>query len=43
MNMRSAMQIVAFAGPAANLVMAIGWAVVYALSTSLWVAKSFLC
>ena len=41
MNMRSAMQIVAFAGPAANLVMAIGWAVVYALSTSLLGGEEF--
>ena len=41
MNMRSAMQIVAFAGPAANLAMAIGWAVVYALSTSLLGGEEF--
>ena len=39
--MRSAMQIVAFAGPAANLAMAIGWAVVYALSTSLLGGEEF--
>ena len=41
MNMRSAMQIVAFAGPAANLAMALGWAVVYALSTSLLGGEEF--
>ena len=41
MNMRSAMQIVAFAGPAANLAMAIGWAIVYALSTTLLGGEEF--
>ena len=41
MNMRSAMQIVAFAGPAANLLMAIGWAIVYALSTTLLGGEEF--
>ena len=41
MNMRTAMQIVAFAGPAANLLMAIGWAVIYGLSTSLFGGEEF--
>lgn len=40
-NMRSAMQVVAFAGPAANLLMAIGWAIVYALSTTLFGGEEF--
>ena len=40
-NMRSAMQVVAFAGPAANLLMAIGWAIVYALSTTLLGGEEF--
>lgn len=34
-NMRTAMQVVAFAGPAANLLMAFGWAIAFALFSSL--------